>query len=643
MSALAVLAVVVTVAANAPAQVSASGDDPSSDPARLVFLLQYIGTDYGVAVRDGKVANAFEYAEISGFTRLLLRSARRLSTSEETRKGLRELQSSIHTLRPWPEVLAIVNELVQGVTRERGLRSFPLEQPDLQRGGRLYDSDCAVCHGARGGGDGRAASWQDPAPSSFREERMNLVSPYQVYGAASFGIEGTAMPSYAGARSEQELWDVAFHVMTLREDFAPQEPTADVPIDLASLARHANQELFQRAGDAGSDLTLSAVDFYRLHPPAPDVHAMASDLGRTTAPADKAPAADLDVAVSLQTAFEEIAERTFPSIVGITIYQRGTADASRSPPGATAGWRAAGAEHDRHPGYRAIGQGSGFFVTDDGYVLTCRHLLIDPETHEVAELIELEVTEERHERARVVGLEPTINLAVLKVELPFESQPARLGDISRMRSGHWVIAVGNPPGPDKIFAPGTASERPQRECYQEQRIATLLQVSLRIPPSSYGGPLLDIRGEVIGISTPRDAAVGPEADATFGQAYGLPIDLAMTLFEPLRLRESQRSPWIGISVLSLSGEVRRRLAQLPVSGVYIDDVFDPSPAAHAGLKVGDVLTRIDQQPMFSVHHFQKALYLASVGQEIALELYRDGKTFTRKVVIEQRPPTATTR
>jgi S1-C subfamily serine protease len=96
-------------------------------------------------------------------------------------------------------------------------------------------------------------------------------------------------------------------------------------------------------------------------------------------------------------------------------------------------------------------------------------------------------------------------------------------------------------------------------------------------------------------------------------------------------------------VLSLSGEVRRRLTRVPKSGVYIDDVFDPSPAASAGLKVGDVLVRMGDQPMFSVYDFQRSMYLANVGSEVTLLVDRDGESFTRKVTIMQRPANATTR
>jgi serine protease Do len=647
-STIVALVVALTLAAGAPTQIAAAPADPSSEAARLVFLLQYIATDYDLAVRDGKVVNEFEYDEIGGFTRLLLRSARKLSASRATRKGLRELQARIRALRPSPDVVATTKELVQGVIRERGLRPFPLGQPDLARGRELYASDCAACHGSGGAGDGPASSWQDPRPSAFTDARMNRVSPHQIHGAVAFGIDGTAMPSYADVRSPEDIWAVAFHVMTLREGFTPQQPASPVAIDLVGLARHANEDLLAQLAPAHPELTLGAIDYYRLHPPAPDVHGMAADLDRATASPAPAAAVATDVGtagavLSLESAFQQIAERGFASTVGITTYRRTDSKAAAPEKGAATGWRVAGHDHERNAGYQPIARGSGFFISKDGYLLTCRHLLIDPKTGEPAEVIEVEVHEERFERARVVALEPTINLAVLKVELQFDAQPVSLGNAASIRSGHWVIAVGNPSGPEQTFTVGTASARPERECYQEQRTATLLQASLRIPPSSYGGPLLNSRGEVIAMSTPRDAAVGPEPDAMFGQTYGLPIDLAMNLFEPLRAKESQRSPWIGISVLSLSGEVRRRLTTVPKSGVYIDDVFDPSPAASAGLKVGDVLVQMGDQPMFSVYDFQRSLYLANVGKEVTLLIDREGKTFTRKVVIEQRPPNATTR
>jgi S1-C subfamily serine protease/mono/diheme cytochrome c family protein len=619
--------------------------DARTDADKIVFLLQYIGADYGSAVNDGRVIDAFEYREMVDFSRSVLdRCASSRSVSSTSIDDARRLQEAIRNLRGWPEIREMAADLSSRISRELGLRAYPPGSPDLARGAALYATDCAPCHGPAGGGDGWATE-MDPPATSFRDARTNLISPHQVFNASLFGIDGTAMPSYAVSRSEQELWDVAFHVLTLREGISMETPDPGMPVDLVTLSRLSNEELLVLLRSERPGVEAAAVDYYRLHPPPLGLRALAASSRDPVAPSGDSPPVtelgpDLETAVRLENTFARVAESADPALVGIATYAR-----VNGGPQSRAGephWRQAAAEDQRYPGYRRIGGGTGFFVTEDGYILSCRHLLIDPETKDVAALVAVELHTQQFERARVVAVEPTINLAVLKIEASSPTRPVEIADADGVRIGHWVIAAGNPPGAERSFVTGTIAARPVRDCYQAERRATLFQTSFQVPAGSYGGPLLDIRGRTIGISTPRDGGVEP-VESSFAPAFGLPIDLAMTLFDPLRVRESRQSPWLGFSVLGLSREIRRRLPSSPLTGIYIDDVFEPSPASAAGIRVGDVLTRIDDIRMLSAHAFQKTLYLKGIGREVELLIYRDGETSSHRVVIQQRPEAATTR
>jgi S1-C subfamily serine protease len=122
----------------------------------------------------------------------------------------------------------------------------------------------------------------------------------------------------------------------------------------------------------------------------------------------------------------------------------------------------------------------------------------------------------------------------------------------------------------------------------------------------------------------------------------------MAIYEPLKTKESRSSPWLGFSVLELH-TARRRLAspgggvKLPATGVYIDDVFQPSPAAAADIRIGDCLISIDGNRVATVGAFQKWLYLSGIGRTITLELFREGKTLEKRVTVEQRPAAAVPR
>ena len=343
-------------------------------------------------------------------------------------------------------------------------------------------------------------------------------------------------------------------------------------------------------------------------------------------------------ALSLEESFSRAADRILPSIVAINTYARGKA---RRRPSET-GWRVAGQK--RNPHHRLLLSRTGFVVSDEGFILTSHHGVLDPDTRKPAEIIEVELADRSFAHARFIGAEPNLDLAVIKLDLDRPVSAAPIARDATLRTGSWAIAVGDPPGPERTFAAQPIASPPQRECYQEELTATLIQASMHVPPESWGGPWVNLRGDVIGIGLPRrqDLLAG---SAPSGAAFALPIDLAMNLYEPLIVRESAKSPWLGISVLEAPRAWRttQREARLTDRGVLIDDIFDPSPAASAGLRVGDVLTRLGNEPVTSVASFQRQLYLNGIDAPVTLEFWRNGERSTAKAIIRQRPDRATVR
>ena len=141
--------------------------------------------------------------------------------------------------------MVLNREVFQGVGKA-------LSTPD--RGRQLYLDSCSACHGPGGNADGFADPEMEPPATSFRDERMSLLSPRQVYGAMAFGIDGTAMPSYFGALDPQQLWDIAFHVLTLREGFAPDRTEPGLPITLDALVAFSNDALAKRLSTTPSSI-----------------------------------------------------------------------------------------------------------------------------------------------------------------------------------------------------------------------------------------------------------------------------------------------------------------------------------------------------------------------------------------------------
>lgn len=243
-------------------------EDPNVvEPEKLIFLLQYLGTDYGAAVESGQIVSEFEYQEMLEFSQLLVENYQQLDPEPEILDGLQNIQEIIHEKGEWGALQAIAQKLLPMLAEQLHVISYPNVVPSLSHGREIYQIHCIQCHGSSGDGDGPAAKDLDPAPRSFMEERMNHLAPHQVYNAVTFGIEGTEMPTYLDSLRDQERWDVAFFVLTFRQSFNPVVPKSVLPVSLKDLATHTNEELVSKFSGQGMDVHLNNIDYYRENPP----------------------------------------------------------------------------------------------------------------------------------------------------------------------------------------------------------------------------------------------------------------------------------------------------------------------------------------------------------------------------------------
>ena len=363
----------------------------------------------------------------------------------------------------------------------------------------------------------------------------------------------------------------------------------------------------------------------------------------------------LDHAVALQETFASIAERVFPSVVSIIVYRR-VESRTGTPTPASAKPRSdwVRSAEGGFEGFERVAGATGIVMSASGDILACRHPFV-LDDGSLAPVIEVETDDGKKTLSRIVATEPTLNLALIRFEvLPDGGLPkftrAKIGDSTKMKIGHWAIAVGDPVGPERDFQPGILTGRPSRDCYQEQRSATLLHANVRVHPESFGGPLVNIHGEVVGILTPLHGLGGEKGTArSYGPEYALPMKIVTGLYETMKRTRSRRSPWLGFAVMS-EAELRSersadefRALKRPPFGIYLENIFDPSPAQTAGLRIGDFLTHFDGRPIRSPVEFQKWLYLSGIGRRVKLEIFRDGEAITVELPIEERPAKAAPR
>jgi len=242
-------------------------DSGSIEPEKLVFLLQYLGTDYGAAVESGQVISEFEYQEMLDFSQLLLEESRQLGPPQEILTQLEKIRRLIEEKGEWSEVRGLTQSLLPRFSEHLNVISYPAVVPNLSRGQRLFAENCAKCHGLEGDGKGPSAAELDPPPRSFQDPRMNQLAPHQLFNALTFGVEGTEMPSHLESLSDQERWDIAFYIMTLRDGFNPVPPSNLLLVSLKSLAVHSNEELVAQLANNGAEPQLAYIDYYRENPP----------------------------------------------------------------------------------------------------------------------------------------------------------------------------------------------------------------------------------------------------------------------------------------------------------------------------------------------------------------------------------------
>ncbi len=252
-----------------------AADSPEASQ-RLVFLLQYMATDYDRAVQNGQIIDSLEYGEMQRFAGDALKIYQSTTgIQQQTLNRLRQLEKLIAARAALPQIRKICDETTAILVVEKNLFVFPQNTPNLAYGRDLFQENCVSCHGALGAGDGPSADTLNPKPRDFTApERMNLLTPFQFYQAITFGVEGTAMPSFSEAFAPRQRWNLAFYLMTLRRDFQPEAPATPQKLTLQQLATKNNVELqtllSSRNGlphaDSSNHLA-STVDYYRQNPP----------------------------------------------------------------------------------------------------------------------------------------------------------------------------------------------------------------------------------------------------------------------------------------------------------------------------------------------------------------------------------------
>jgi len=311
-------------------------------------------------------------------------------------------------------------------------------------------------------------------------------------------------------------------------------------------------------------------------------------------PGDRPPIHDIS---DLEHAFEKAAAAVGPSVVAITSIQQADVPAIA---------RMFGAGGERR------GLGSGFLVSEDGYILTNNHVVA------AATEISVEVADGRIYPARLVGADPSTDVAVIKLEdTEDRTFPAvALGTSDPVRVGQWVLAIGSPFGLSQTVTSGIISAK-GRVSVGILDFEDFMQTDAPINMGNSGGPLVDLHGRVIGINT----AILSDTGANSGVGFTIPIDMARAVMKQLIENGRVVRGWLGISFLSLRPEVGDRLGY-DGSGVFVSGVLPEGPAAEGGMLAGDVIIELDGVEIKDGMRFRKEISEMVPGTSVDLTVLR---------------------
>ncbi len=316
----------------------------------------------------------------------------------------------------------------------------------------------------------------------------------------------------------------------------------------------------------------------------------------------------------LSDAFVNVAEKTSPSVVQIDVTSRDeNADHALR-------WLGRGGNGNDSP--IARGTGSGVVFTPDGAILTNNHVVDEALT------INVHLRDGRFLPARLIGRDPSTDLAVIKVDA-MGLVAAKFADSDASRVGEMVVAIGSPFGLGYTVTTGVLSAK-GRGGLGMNAIEDYLQTDASINPGNSGGPLCDLEGRVLGINT---MIVGKGS----GIGFAVPSNMARRAAEQILKTGHVQRAWIGVGIQDLTPELAAALKLDPRAGALVNAVNDGGPAQKANVKPGDVISSVGGRPVHEGHELIREVLSHDVGQSVPLEIIREGKHYSSSALLTARP------
>ena len=322
--------------------------------------------------------------------------------------------------------------------------------------------------------------------------------------------------------------------------------------------------------------------------------------------------------------FADLAEKLMPSVVNIastqTIKTTSNPFPFQFPPGSP--FEDMFKEFNQPRERKSTGLGSGFIIDSKGIVVTNNHVI------QGAEDIIVSVNGSKEYKAKVIGKDPYMDLAVLQIESDEKFKPVSFGDSDKARIGDWVVAIGNPFGFGGTVTSGIISSR--NRDIGLTRYDDFIQTDASINQGNSGGPLFNLDGEVIGINT---AIIAPGRSGSIGIGFAIPSNPASHVIEQLIEFGETKRGWLGVRIQMVTKEIADVEKLEEVAGALVASVSEGSPAGKAGVKAGDIILRFDGKKVDTMRRLPKLVAQTQVGKRVKVEIWRNQKLISKTVLL----------
>ncbi len=275
---------------------------------------------------------------------------------------------------------------------------------------------------------------------------------------------------------------------------------------------------------------------------------------------------------------------------------------------------------------KRTGLGTGFLLSEDGYICTNHHVVAN------VDKVTIKLNDKSYD-AKVVGSDERTDLALLKIERKEKFKGVYLGDSDKVRVGDWAIAIGNPFGLDKTFTVGVVSATGRNDIDFMGGSESHIQTDASINPGNSGGPLINIYGEVIGINRMIYSRTG----GNIGIGFAIPINTAKSVLDQLKKHKKVKRGYIGVQIVPLTEEYAKELGLKVSDGALVGGIMSDSPAAKGGVLVGDVILKVDNNDIKNFKDLVNTVSKTKIGKTLKIMVFRKKNKLNLFITVSERP------